>query len=56
MIKELDDKVARFKQMEEKSLVYNSWQEVLGVPPTIFDNIDELRTTLMSTHTMWVSL
>lgn len=55
-IKELDEQAVRFKKMEETSVEYNSWQEVLGVPPTVFNDLDDLKTELMNRHLLWHSL
>jgi len=56
MIKELDEKMERFTELEKRSVQYNSWQEVLGVPPTIFDNLDDLKVELSARHQLWHSL
>lgn len=56
MIKELDEKMERFTELEKRSAQYNSWQEVLGVPPTIFDNLDELKVELSARHQLWHSM
>ena len=56
MIKELDAKMETFNKLEQTANQYNNWQEVLGVPPTIFDNLDELKVELASRHTLWHSL
>lgn len=56
IISELDAKVARFKELEATSIKYNSWQETLNVPPTIFNNLDELKSELFNRHLMWHSM
>jgi hypothetical protein len=50
MIKELDEKMERYAELEKRSLQYNSWQEVLGVAPTLFDNLDDLKVELSARH------
>jgi hypothetical protein len=50
MIDDLDKKWAYFKGLEETSTKYNSWQETLNVPPTIFNNLDELKSELFNRH------
>ncbi len=56
IIKKLDEKMVLFKQYEETSNRYNDWQNKLYVPTTNFENLDELRTELVSRHLMWHSL
>ena len=56
MIKELDEKMERFAKLEQTSIQYNGWQEVLGVNPTIFDNLDDLRVELAARHQLWHSM
>ena len=46
VLKVLDEKEARFKELESRSLKYNQWQEVLQTQPTIFDELDTLREDL----------
>ncbi len=55
MIVDLDKKWAYFKGLEETSTKYNSWQETLNVPPTIFNNLDELKSELFNRHQLWHS-
>lgn len=50
MIDDLDKKWAYFKGLEETSTKYNSWQETLNVPPTIFKKLDELKSELFNRH------
>lgn len=56
IIRKLDEKMILFKQYEETSNRYNDWQNKLYVPTTNFENLDELRTELVSRHLMWHSL
>jgi hypothetical protein len=46
VLKILDEKEARFKELESRSMKYNQWQEVLQTQPTIFDELDILREDL----------
>ena len=56
MIRQLDDKMAVFKKLEETGVKYNEWQEHLNTPTTNFDNIDDLREEVTSRHLLWHSL
>lgn len=56
MIEQLDKKMETFKEFQERSQRFNYYQEVLGTPSTVFDNIDELREQLFNRHLMWHSL
>ena len=56
MIKQLDDKELTFKELEERSQTYNSWQQTLETPCTVFDNLEELREDLLNRCLMWRSL
>ena len=56
MIKQLDEKLAAFKKLEETGLKYNEWQEQLGTVSTVFNNIDNLRDEVINRHLMWHSL
>ena len=56
MIKQLDEKMEIFKQLQETSVKYNNWQEELRTQPTIFSDIDELKEILESRWTLWHSL
>ena len=56
MIRQLDDKMAIFKKLEETGVKYNEWQEHLNTPTTNFDNIDDLREEVSSRHLLWHSL
>lgn len=56
MIRQLDEKVLVFKRLEETGLKYNEWQEHLGTPTTMFDDIDQLRDEVVNRHLMWHSL
>lgn len=56
IIKQLDQKVAQFKRLDETSKRYNDWQIVLGVPQETFENLDELNKQLINRHTMWHAL
>jgi hypothetical protein len=56
VIKILDEKEARFKELETRSLKYNQWQEVLQTQPTIFEEMDVLREALTLRCQMWRSL
>jgi len=56
IIKDLDKKWEDFKKLEETSIRYNSWQETLNVPPTIFNNLDELKTDLYNRVLLWHSM
>jgi len=56
IIKDLDEKWEVFKKLEETSIKYNSWQETLNVPPTIFNNLDELKTELYNRVLLWHSM
>ena len=56
MIKQLDEKMATFKRLEETAIKYNGWQEELRTDQTNFENIEELREALTNRHLMWHSL
>jgi len=56
MIKQLDEKMTKMEELTATSVKYNGWQEELRTQPTIFSNIDELKTTLEARHTLWHSL
>jgi len=56
VLKNLDDLESRFKELEERSIKYNQWQEVLQTQPTVFDTLDELRESLTLRCLMWRSL
>lgn len=56
VLKILDEKEAKFKQLETLSMKYNQWQEVLQTAPTIFDELDVLREDLSLRCQMWRSL
>jgi len=56
VLKVLDEKEARFKELETRSLKYNQWQEVLQTQPTIFEELDTLREDLTLRCLMWRSL
>lgn len=56
MLKILDEKEARFKELEGSSLKYNQWQEVLQTQPTVFEELDVLREALTMRCQMWRSL
>lgn len=55
-MKILDEKEARFKELETRSLKYNQWQEVLQTAPTVFDELDQLREDITLRCLMWRSL
>ena len=56
MIRQLDEKMIVFKRLEETGIKYNEWQEHLGTPTTMFDDIDQLRDEVVNRHLMWHSL
>ena len=56
MIKQLDEKMDTFKELESTGMKYNEWQEQLGTPPTVFDDIENLREEVTNRHLMWHSL
>ena len=56
VIKTLDGLEERFKEMEERALKYNDWQEVLQTAPSPFDGLDQLREDLTLRCLMWRSL
>jgi hypothetical protein len=56
VLKILDEKEARFKELETRSMKYNQWQEVLQTSPTVFDELDVLREDLTLRCQMWRSL
>ena len=56
MLKSLDELEARFKELEDRSQKYNTWQEVLQTQPTLFENLDTLREDLTLRCLMWRSL
>lgn len=56
MIKQLDEKMATFKKLQETSVKYNGWQEELRTQPTIFQNIEDLRFELENRHQLWHAL
>lgn len=56
MIKELDEKKARYEELEATAQKYNAWQEVLDTPPTNFTDLENCREELFNRHLMWHSL
>ena len=56
MIKQLDEKMLKFKELQETSVKYNGWEEELKTQPTIFSNIEDLRTNLENRHQLWHAL
>jgi dynein heavy chain, axonemal len=56
VLKILDEKEARFKELENRSMKYNQWQEVLQTNPTVFEELDSLREDLSLRCVMWRSL
>jgi flagellar biosynthesis GTPase FlhF len=56
MIKQLDEKMEKFKQLHETSIKYMGWQEELRTQPTIFQNIEDLKMELENRHQLWHSL
>lgn len=56
MLKQLDDKMATFKKLEETAIKYNGWQDELRTDQTNFDSIETLREALTNRHLMWHSL
>ena len=55
-LKVLDDLEATFKQLESTGNKYNNYQEVLGVPGTQFDDLEQVREQLQLRCLMWRSL
>jgi dynein heavy chain len=56
ILKILDEKEAQFKELENRSMKYNQWQEVLQTNPTVFEELDQLREDLQLRCIMWRSL
>ena len=56
MIKQLDEKMETFNRLRDTSIKYNGWQDEMRWTPTIFSNIEELKTELEARHTLWHSL
>ena len=56
ILKILDEKEARFKDMEKLATKYNQYQEVLQTNPTVFEELDTLREDLNLRCVMWRSL
>lgn len=56
ILKILDEKEARFKEMEKLAVKYNQYQEVLQTNPTVFEELDTLREDLSLRCVMWRSL
>jgi dynein heavy chain len=56
ILKILDEKEARFKEMEKLATKYNQYQEVLQTNPTVFEELDTLREDLNLRCVMWRSL
>jgi len=56
MIKQLDEKMAKFNELATTAVKYNGWEEELRTQPTIFSNIDELKVELEARHALWHSL
>lgn len=56
ILKDLSEIEAKFKSLEEESLKYNRWQEVLETQPTIFENLDQARDEITLRCLMWRSL
>lgn len=46
VLRQLDELEKNFKELEERSMKYNQWQEVLQTQPTVFDNLDQCREDL----------
>lgn len=55
VLKTLEEKEDKFKEMQAKSERYLYWQEVLGAPQTPFDNIEALKEDLSLRSLMWKS-
>lgn len=56
MIKQLDEKMLKFKELQETSVKYNGWEEELRTQPTIFSNIEELKANVENRHQLWHAL
>ena len=56
VLKDLSEVEAKFKTLEEESLKYNRWQEVLETQPTVFENLDAAREEITLRCLMWRSL
>ena len=46
MLKKIDDIEDRYNELEKTSVKYQSWQEVLQINQTSFENLEELREDL----------
>jgi len=53
MLKKLDYLEERYNDLEKTSLKYQSWQEVLQMNQTAFENLDQLRDDLKIRADMW---
>ncbi|PCI26914.1 hypothetical protein COB52_05615 [Candidatus Kaiserbacteria bacterium] len=56
VLNKIDGIEAKFKELEERSSKYNTWQEVLQTSPTMFENLDQLREDFNLRALMWRSL
>jgi dynein heavy chain, axonemal len=56
MLKKIDDLEDKYSKLEKTSLKYQSWQEVLQINQTSFENLDQLRDDLRIRADMWRSL
>lgn len=56
MLQRLDEIEAKFKALEERSMTYNNWQQVLETQPTVFEKLDATREEMTLRCVMWRSL
>jgi dynein heavy chain len=56
VLKKIDEIETKFVKLEQDSVKYNSWQEVLQTAPTGFENLEELREDFTLRQLMWRSL
>lgn len=56
MLKILEEKDAKLKELEKLAMKYNNYQEVLQTNPTVFEELDTLREDLSLRLVMWRSL
>jgi hypothetical protein len=56
MLKILEEKDAKLKELEKLAMKYNNYQEVLQTNPTVFEELDTLREDLSLRLIMWRSL
>jgi protein subunit release factor A len=55
MIKQLEVKVSRFQEIQNRGAKFNIWQEKLEIQSTPFNQIEELQEIVEKRHLLWKS-